>query len=318
MQAAVESPKTNSGARESDAAVVAGEKIDSAGSPTLPASLESKEGGVDGDRAAGDGCAPEAHPLACLFPPMTDEEFQVFKNNVHAHPEMNKEVWLYQGKILDGRHAYRARIELGLLIEFRTWNGECGSPLDFVISRNLHRRHLTSSQRAAIAVSILPRLEEQAKERQTTQGNHGNEGGRGNGKPFPKDLGESSSKHDGEAVAQAAKIFGTNREYVNQAKQLQTEYPDLLQEVIQGEKTIPEAINQAKKVRRKKVRDADRRAEREEKRRASEEAKNRTIDPKDVSELLKDEPFDELVADLNEFLAKYRSLKKTPARCSFA
>ena len=38
---------------------------------------------------------------------MTDEEFEAFKDNVLSHPDLNNEVWLYQGKILDGRHAYR-------------------------------------------------------------------------------------------------------------------------------------------------------------------------------------------------------------------
>ena len=77
------------------------------------------------------------------------------------------------------------RRELGLPIEYRNWRDEGGTPQDFVVGRNLHRRHLNSSQRAAIAVNMLPHLKQQAKDRQTAQGNRGNEGGRGNGKTSP-------------------------------------------------------------------------------------------------------------------------------------
>jgi hypothetical protein len=40
-----------------------------------------------------------------------------------------------------------------------------GSPVEWVISTNL-RRHLTASQRAVVALDILPLLEREAKERQ--------------------------------------------------------------------------------------------------------------------------------------------------------
>ena len=45
------------------------------------------------------------------------------------------------------------------------WDGE-GSLISFVVSLNLHRRHLDSNQRAFVALDLLPFIEAEAKERQ--------------------------------------------------------------------------------------------------------------------------------------------------------
>jgi hypothetical protein len=49
---------------------------------------------------------------------------------------------------------------------FREYAGECGSPLTFVVSRNLHRRHLTESQRALLGARLKPMFEQEARQRQ--------------------------------------------------------------------------------------------------------------------------------------------------------
>ncbi len=55
--------------------------------------------------------------------------------------------------VLDGRNSWRACLVADIEPRFRRWDGK-GSALAFVISRNLHRRHLTESQRAMVAARI--------------------------------------------------------------------------------------------------------------------------------------------------------------------
>ena len=97
--------------------------------------------------------AMQDHPIAALFPKMSTEEFQALKADIAANGQQELIV-VHEHKILDGRHRYRACQELDIEPLMTEWAGECGTPAAFVASKNLHRRHLTASQRASIAVSL--------------------------------------------------------------------------------------------------------------------------------------------------------------------
>jgi ParB-like chromosome segregation protein Spo0J len=90
------------------------------------------------------------HELSKLFPPMTHDEFRRFADDLKRHGLLN-EIVLLDGKILDGVHRYKACKLAGVEPKYRKFNEKDGSPLELVISQNLHRRHLTASQRAAVA-----------------------------------------------------------------------------------------------------------------------------------------------------------------------
>src|SRR5262249_8965837 len=49
---------------------------------------------------------------------------------------------------------------------FREYAGERGSPLEFVVAKNLHRRHLTEGQRALVAARLRPHFQEEARQLQ--------------------------------------------------------------------------------------------------------------------------------------------------------
>jgi ParB-like chromosome segregation protein Spo0J len=92
-----------------------------------------------------------AHPLAELIPAMTDDELAGLVDDIKANG-LREPITLYEGLILDGRHRARACEILEIEPEARIFDG--ADPLAFVLSANLHRRHLSTSQRAMIAAKL--------------------------------------------------------------------------------------------------------------------------------------------------------------------
>lgn len=91
------------------------------------------------------------HPLCTTFPRMPGEEFAALKLDIKEHGLIDP-IYLYEGKILDGRHRFYACQETGVEPRFREYEGS--DPRGFVISVNLKRRHLNESQRAMVAASL--------------------------------------------------------------------------------------------------------------------------------------------------------------------
>ena len=109
------------------------------------------------------------HPVSEIFPLMDDNEYKIFKDDIASIGLLQPICLHSDGRILDGRNRYKACLELGIQPKFETWDGK-GSLVMFVISMNLHRRHLNSSQKAVIAMEIEPMLAQEAKERQRLAG----------------------------------------------------------------------------------------------------------------------------------------------------
>ena len=93
----------------------------------------------------------EIHPFAELFPMMDKEELNELAEDIRANGLRGK-ITLLDGKILDGRNRYLACGIAEVEPEFCEHNG--GDPLTFVLSANLHRRHLNASQRAMVAAGL--------------------------------------------------------------------------------------------------------------------------------------------------------------------
>lgn len=91
----------------------------------------------------------EFHSVAEIFPLMEGAEFDTFCEDIRQNGLLEA-IWTHEGRIIDGRNRYRACEKTGAEARYREWDGE-GSLTAFVVSLNLHRRHLDASQRSMIA-----------------------------------------------------------------------------------------------------------------------------------------------------------------------
>jgi ParB-like chromosome segregation protein Spo0J len=128
------------------------------------------------------------HPLADIFPLMEGKEFDELVADIKANG-LREKIDLYQGKIVEGRNRYRALQRLGIkinpLVTFRTVlvtdddrvliYHNCERPPDgqqctyskrprheqdalvatYVISKNIHRRHLTPEQKRELLEKLV-------------------------------------------------------------------------------------------------------------------------------------------------------------------
>lgn len=95
--------------------------------------------------------ALQPHPLADLFPPLAESDLAALTADIRERGLLEP-IWLYEGKILDGRNRIQACEALGIACPTREYPGD--DPLAFALSLNLVRRHLSESQRAMIAAKI--------------------------------------------------------------------------------------------------------------------------------------------------------------------
>lgn len=99
----------------------------------------------------------ERHELSSIFGDILPQEFDSLKESILKTGFTDNLIRLYEQKILDGWNRYRAALELNLVrkLRFTEWDTEKeGSPEDFVLARNIERRHLTPAQRAQIVLNF--------------------------------------------------------------------------------------------------------------------------------------------------------------------
>jgi hypothetical protein len=93
----------------------------------------------------------EFHSLAEIFPMLAIKELAAFADDIAEHG-LREPIVMHEGKILDGRNRHAACIMAGAQPRFKGFDDS--DPLDFVVSANLHRRHLTDDQRTKVAAKI--------------------------------------------------------------------------------------------------------------------------------------------------------------------
>ena len=133
----------------------------------------------------------ELHPACAAWPPMPDDEIAALAADIQTNGQRHP-VTLHEEQILDGRNRALACERIGIEPVTQVYEGD--DPIGFVVSVNLHRRHLTTKERSEIAAKLanLP---------------HG-------GKPYRK----AKLPFDSLTIERAAKLMNVSRRSVVNAK----------------------------------------------------------------------------------------------------
>src|SRR5215213_2603856 len=98
--------------------------------------------------------AAKFHEAANLFPMMDEAALTELAADIKANG-LRDPIWRHtDGRIIDGRNRWLACQRVGVECRDRTYDRGDETIIPFVVSHNLHRRHLTTAQRAAVAADI--------------------------------------------------------------------------------------------------------------------------------------------------------------------
>lgn len=169
----------------------------------------------------------ELHPLCTLFPRLSGAEFAALRDDIKANG-LRQPIVLHGDMILDGGNRYRACIEAGVEPVFEVFDG--GNLVSFVLSANLHRRHMSAGQQAAIVASA----QDWAKA-QTAGSNQYQARAQG-----PATLPDQSLA----TVADRAAQSGASERTQRMADKVAKADPELAKQVAHGEISLPKAVEQ--------------------------------------------------------------------------
>jgi DNA N-6-adenine-methyltransferase (Dam)/ParB/Sulfiredoxin domain len=157
------------------------------------------------------------HPVAELWPMLPEAELAELVEDIRTNG-LRYPIWRHRdGRIIDGRNRWLACQKADVACPSETYAGPDGADLvAFAVSLNERRRHLTDSQRAAIAADLPAR---------------------GHGRPSAAEKAHGCAFSD----AEAARLLGVSERAVEYAKAVKRADPDLHQRVKRGELTLAEA-----------------------------------------------------------------------------
>ena len=158
----------------------------------------------------------EFHEVANIFPLLDNNRLEELAENIKQSGLLNP-ITIYENKILDGRNRDLACVIASVEPSYTEYQGN--DPLGFVVGQNLHRRHLSESQRALVAGRIA-NLEHGGDKRESQVAN------------LP--LGISQE--------QAAEMLNVSKRSVTSARRVLDEgAPELIQAVEQGTVSVSAA-----------------------------------------------------------------------------
>lgn len=161
----------------------------------------------------------DIHPVSALFPLIEGEAFAALVADIKENGLL--EPIEYQGNtIIDGRNRLRACEAAGVIPQYHELP-KTVDPVAYILQRNIHRRHLTTAQRAAIAAELA------TMHRGNPTGANQHTGGKGSNDPLPNDQ---------LSIEQAAEMLSVSAPSVKRAKARIKNDPEAHAAVKRGEK----------------------------------------------------------------------------------
>lgn len=175
------------------------------------------------------------HESANFFPILPAEQLEALALDIRVNGLQDPIVLANiagEKYIIDGRNRAMACRIAGVVPEYKYYQGDVENIFEYVLSTNLHRRQLSVSQRACLAVNVLPMLEENKR----------------------KGLSEKMSLiRAGEKVGKAMRsneiagqMFSVGAANVSNAKKLKKDRIDLFDMVMAGELLLNRAMQKLK------------------------------------------------------------------------
>lgn len=108
------------------------------------------------------------HEAASIFPLMEGKDLEALADDIRKNG-LQLPIEIFEDAVLEGRNRYRACLLAGIDPEDHMIEVDPPDPVAYVVSMNLHRRHLDESQRAMVGGRIKEYEAARAKERQGTR-----------------------------------------------------------------------------------------------------------------------------------------------------
>jgi hypothetical protein len=175
----------------------------------------------------------EVHPVASIFPMMSDQEYEGLKKDI-AENGQREPIVFWCDKLIDGRNRLKACEELGREPDVCELD-EDQDPVKYVISHNLHRRHLDESQRAMVGARLRKVFDDEAKERKKRKP-----------ESVPANCPEQNKGDSRDKAGESVAVSGKS---IDRATTVLTEgTPELAEMVDRGEVKVSKAATLVKKV----------------------------------------------------------------------
>lgn len=178
----------------------------------------------------------ESHPFTKAVPQINKVEFEGLKNDVQVNGFIESVIITKDLQIVDGR----ARVEIARDVEnqhilyFEYYQGRDEEMLDYILSKNVFRRHLNQGQKAVGALQLHDILKAENKIKFSKK--------MSNIKNNILDAESSEEKID--SRAEVAKYYNVASSYIAKAKKVGEFNPELLQSVLTGDKSLEEVYQE--------------------------------------------------------------------------